>query len=68
MRAAFPDAPIESSDYWQDLEKLERTVVFERAVIVNRAAAHRQYVPVYLVECKLKNLFPTVALGVSGSK
>lgn len=44
MRAAFPRASIEESDYWQDLIKLNTTVVFERVMLVNRHAAHQQYV------------------------
>ncbi|TFK25331.1 hypothetical protein FA15DRAFT_693824 [Coprinopsis marcescibilis] len=41
MRAAFPGALIETSDYWEDLIDLETTVVFERAMIINRYNAHR---------------------------
>lgn len=48
MRAAFPHAAIEQSDYWQDLIKLNTTVVFERVMLVNRKAAHHQYVPTAL--------------------
>ncbi|KAG6813923.1 hypothetical protein H0H92_005772 [Tricholoma furcatifolium] len=44
MRAAWPSTPIEESDYWDDLMALEATVVFERVMLINRAAAHRQYV------------------------
>lgn len=42
MRAAFPLASIETADYWKDLLRLNVTVVFERAMIINRAAAHLQ--------------------------
>ncbi|KAF8150528.1 hypothetical protein K438DRAFT_1865559, partial [Mycena galopus ATCC 62051] len=41
MRAAFPDATIERSDYWDDLKKTDTTVVFERVMLVNRHAATR---------------------------
>jgi len=44
MRAVFPAAAIEKADYWQDLIKLNTTVVFERSMIVNRETAHRQWV------------------------
>ncbi|KXN82750.1 hypothetical protein AN958_02189 [Leucoagaricus sp. SymC.cos] len=40
MRAAFLRAPIEERDQWLDLIKLNSTIVFERAMIVNRRAAH----------------------------
>ncbi|KAF9458149.1 hypothetical protein BDZ94DRAFT_1174146 [Collybia nuda] len=40
MRAAFPHTSIEQSEYWEDLIKLNITVVFERVVLVNRHAAH----------------------------
>lgn len=42
LRAAFPDASISTSDHWEDLIKLDRTVVFERAAVINRKTAHRQ--------------------------
>ncbi|KAF8067941.1 hypothetical protein FPV67DRAFT_1416086 [Lyophyllum atratum] len=41
MRAAFPDASIEESDYWEDHIKLNATVVFDRVLLINRPAAHR---------------------------
>ncbi|KAF8886796.1 hypothetical protein BD779DRAFT_1529729 [Infundibulicybe gibba] len=43
MRAAFPSTAIETSYYWDDLIKLRlnQTVVFERAMIISRPAAHR---------------------------
>ncbi|KAF7324108.1 hypothetical protein MKEN_00633200 [Mycena kentingensis (nom. inval.)] len=41
MRAAFPGVSIETGSYWRDLERLESTVVFERVILVNRAAAHK---------------------------
>ncbi|KIY72239.1 hypothetical protein CYLTODRAFT_486459 [Cylindrobasidium torrendii FP15055 ss-10] len=41
MRAAFPNSPIEASGFWRDLHDLNRTVMFERAAVINRAAAHR---------------------------
>ncbi|KAG6810988.1 hypothetical protein H0H92_009527 [Tricholoma furcatifolium] len=41
MRAAWPSTPIEESDYWEDLIALDATVVFERVMLINRAAAHR---------------------------
>ncbi|KAF8628045.1 hypothetical protein AX17_006049 [Amanita inopinata Kibby_2008] len=40
MRAAFPSASIEVSDYWSDLQKLDSAVVFDRLMLVNRQAAH----------------------------
>ncbi|KAF8632790.1 hypothetical protein AX15_001689, partial [Amanita polypyramis BW_CC] len=40
MRAAFPSATLEESDYWSDLKGLGSTVVFDRLMIVSRAAAH----------------------------
>ncbi|KAF9477284.1 hypothetical protein BDN70DRAFT_862117 [Pholiota conissans] len=41
MRAAWPDAAIERSDFWTDLIKLNQTFVFERAMVISRASAHR---------------------------
>ncbi|EAU82121.2 hypothetical protein CC1G_09580 [Coprinopsis cinerea okayama7 len=41
MRAAFPQASIEKADYWNDLIKLDTTVVFERSMIINRDKAHK---------------------------
>ncbi|KAF9467541.1 hypothetical protein BDZ94DRAFT_1248380 [Collybia nuda] len=41
MRACFSSASIEKQDYWLDLIALNRTVVFERAMIVSREAARR---------------------------
>ncbi|CAA7268596.1 unnamed protein product [Cyclocybe aegerita] len=41
MRAAFPSASIEHMGYWSDLIQLNRTFVFERAMIVSRQAAHK---------------------------
>ncbi|KAF8886789.1 hypothetical protein BD779DRAFT_1529686 [Infundibulicybe gibba] len=41
MRAAFPSTAIETSYYWDDLMKLNQIVVFERAMIISRPAAHR---------------------------
>ncbi|KAG6901923.1 hypothetical protein C0995_006634 [Termitomyces sp. Mi166 len=46
MRAAWPSAQIEESDYWEDLITLDATVVFDRLMLINRPAAHRQYVDV----------------------
>ncbi|KAF5349079.1 hypothetical protein D9756_009425 [Leucocoprinus leucothites] len=40
MRAAFPNAAIEERDQWLDLTRLNSTVVFDRALIINRRAAH----------------------------
>lgn len=42
MRAAFPRTSIEQSEYWEDLIKLNITVIFERVVLTNRHAAHTQ--------------------------
>lgn len=44
MRAGFPSTTIENIDYWEDLAKLDRTVVFDRAIIVSRETSGRQYV------------------------
>ncbi|KAG6853187.1 hypothetical protein C0991_006218 [Blastosporella zonata] len=41
MRAAWPNAQIEESDYWDDMIALNATVVFERVMLINRPAAHR---------------------------
>ncbi|KNZ73255.1 hypothetical protein J132_08023 [Termitomyces sp. J132] len=43
MRAAWPSAQIEESDYWEDLITLDATVVFDRVMLVNRPAAHRHH-------------------------
>ncbi|KAF8198546.1 hypothetical protein BJ912DRAFT_845371 [Pholiota molesta] len=40
MRAAWPGASIERADFWADLAALNRTVVFARALLVSRPAAH----------------------------
>lgn len=42
MRASFPNAPIQRADYWDDLITLNKTIIFERAMIVSRPAAHRR--------------------------
>jgi len=42
MRVAFPGVSIETAEFWKDLESLQRPFVFERAMIVDRRAAHRQ--------------------------
>lgn len=44
MRAAFPGVSVETAEYWKDLKILQRPFVFERAMVVDRRAAHRQYV------------------------
>ncbi|TFK41769.1 hypothetical protein BDQ12DRAFT_395632 [Crucibulum laeve] len=36
MKSAFPSATIESRDYWNDLLKLDITIVFQRAMIISR--------------------------------
>ncbi|TFK25332.1 hypothetical protein FA15DRAFT_668559 [Coprinopsis marcescibilis] len=41
MRAAFPGIPIEKADYWADLAKLDTTVSFERAMVINRHNSHK---------------------------
>ncbi|KAG5652638.1 hypothetical protein H0H81_004250 [Sphagnurus paluster] len=41
MRAAFPHAPIEESDYWNDYINLNTTVLFDQVMLVNRPATHR---------------------------
>ncbi|GLB38988.1 putative protein of unknown function (DUF563) [Lyophyllum shimeji] len=43
MRAAFPSTSIEKFDYWDDLILLDKTVVFERAMIISREAAHTHH-------------------------
>ncbi|KAG6910721.1 hypothetical protein DXG01_008252 [Tephrocybe rancida] len=40
MRAAFPSTSIENADHWDDLASLDKTFVFERAMLVSRVAAH----------------------------
>ncbi|KAF9446636.1 hypothetical protein P691DRAFT_776725 [Macrolepiota fuliginosa MF-IS2] len=42
MHAAFPQAAIEERDQWLDLIRLNRTIVFQRALVTNRRAAHQQ--------------------------
>lgn len=41
MRAMFPRAAMEPAGYWDDLRQLG-TVVFDRVILVNRAAAQKQ--------------------------
>ncbi|KAJ7053354.1 hypothetical protein C8F01DRAFT_996845 [Mycena amicta] len=41
LRGTFPGASIETESYWKDLKTLGTCVVFERVVLVNRAAAHK---------------------------
>ncbi|KIK70046.1 hypothetical protein GYMLUDRAFT_150961 [Collybiopsis luxurians FD-317 M1] len=41
MRAANPAVSIETSSLWKDLIDLDETVVFTRAALINRPAAHR---------------------------
>lgn len=41
MRAAWPAAAIERQDFWTDLAQLNKTFVFERALLVSRPAAHQ---------------------------
>jgi len=45
MRAAFPSAAIERIDLWEDLIDVDRTFVFEKAMVVSRVAAHKKSVP-----------------------
>ncbi|KAI3615660.1 hypothetical protein WG66_011909 [Moniliophthora roreri] len=40
MRATFPGISIEGASHWEDLIRLEATVIFERVMLVNRYAAH----------------------------
>ena len=42
MRAAFPSAAIERIDFWEDLIDVDRTFVFEKAMVVSRVAAHKK--------------------------
>ncbi|KAG6879082.1 hypothetical protein C0992_005290 [Termitomyces sp. T32_za158] len=44
MRATFPSTSIENADQWDDLAVLDKTFVFERAMVVCRRAAQTQYV------------------------
>jgi len=41
MRASFPSTAIEVMDYWKDLTALNRTIVFDRAMIVSRETTGR---------------------------
>ncbi|KAG6899714.1 hypothetical protein C0993_007641 [Termitomyces sp. T159_Od127] len=43
MRATFPSTSIENADQWDDLAVLDKTFVFERAMVVCRVAAQTQY-------------------------
>ena len=58
MRAAFPSSPIENSDWWADMLRLSSsTFVFERAMLVDRAAAHKRCVYRFQFNiCALTNL------------
>lgn len=44
MRASFPSTAVETMEYWKDLISLDRTVVFDRAMIVSRETSGREYV------------------------
>jgi len=35
---------IENGDFWQDMVALQRPFILERAMVVERDAAHRRYV------------------------
>ncbi|KAF8193231.1 hypothetical protein K438DRAFT_1829329, partial [Mycena galopus ATCC 62051] len=41
MRAAFPGAAIEQAPYWNNLQKIETTVVIKRVMLVSRISVHR---------------------------
>lgn len=41
MRASFPSTAVETMEYWKDLISLDRTVVFDRAMIVSRETSGR---------------------------
>ncbi|PFH47941.1 hypothetical protein AMATHDRAFT_76970 [Amanita thiersii Skay4041] len=53
LRAAFPSSSLLASDYWGDLIELGQPIVFERALIINREAAHGD--PLY------QNLYKMIA-------
>ena len=58
MRAAFPSSPIENSDCWADMLRLSSsTFVFERAMLVDRAAAHKRCCSSFLVQYMRINEF-----------
>ena len=42
MRASFPSAAIENEVYWDDLAALDKTFVFDRAMLVSRETSSRQ--------------------------
>lgn len=44
MRVCFPSTTIEMIDFWEDLARLDRTFVFDRAIILSRETSGRQYV------------------------
>lgn len=54
MRACFPSAAIEGADHWEDLINLDRTFVFDRAMIISRETAHRQCVCHFLFPINAK--------------
>ena len=71
MRACFPSTSIEISDYWGDLGVLDRTVVFDRAMIVSRETAHRQYVSFLLPpgsQFLMQKVDPPAHYRLGGSK
>ena len=58
MRAGFPLASIDRADFWKDLIALNRTFVFERAMIISRTGAHHRYVKIVLRRlCKLNYIY-----------
>ncbi|KAF8345464.1 hypothetical protein F5887DRAFT_884888 [Amanita rubescens] len=51
LRAAFPSSSVLASDVWNDLLYLGEPVVFQRALVINREAAHGD--PLFLVWFKM---------------
>jgi hypothetical protein len=68
MRAAFPGMAIEQAAYWDDLKKVGTTVVFERVMLVNRSAAHKQWAFHLFSIAPLLNMAIEARLGVSGTR
>lgn len=67
MRAACPTVSIETSGLWKDLIVLDQTLVFTRAALVSRQAAHRQYV-LKFVSLKIQLISFTALSAVDGLK
>ncbi|KAF8067951.1 hypothetical protein FPV67DRAFT_1669816 [Lyophyllum atratum] len=63
MRATFPSTSIEKFDYWDDLAVLDKTVVFERAMIISREAARSHH----LYGSWYKMISSTMSVNVSST-